>query len=108
MPNSPLVSDIAAAEPAFSRGAEPTTRLVPSADGKAIPTHASRKPVSSSVSPPSLSTWVTSSSPQAAMVSPAAITYATRNRLSSCGASMVEAAIATLSGTRARARRAAA
>ncbi|MFD9074264.1 hypothetical protein [Streptomyces lasiicapitis] len=56
MPNSMPVSDIAAAEPAFSGGAEPTPRSVPRAIIGLMPMWTSTKPVTRRGRPPELST----------------------------------------------------
>src|SRR3954464_3732472 len=70
------VSEVDAAEPAFSTGAEPTTRSVPSTTDGLMPTVAATNPIVNSITPPTLGTWVNSPSPNAAITSPNVIVYA--------------------------------
>jgi hypothetical protein len=80
IPNSPPVSCIDAAEPAFSAGAAARIMPIVSAIGSEMPNEARVSPVTNSPSPPTLSTCVWRSRPTPARASPPAQTYAARTR----------------------------
>ena len=74
MPNSPLVSEIDAAEPAFCGGAAPIMRFIVTAIGSEMPNAARTNPATRSGSPLTGSTRVCRPTPRPAMASPSAIT----------------------------------
>jgi hypothetical protein len=97
-PNSPLVSEIDAADPAFSGGAEPRIRFIVSAIAGEMPRPARVRPATTAATPPT-SARVCASSPTPATSRPAAISCAGRIRRASAGASIEPPAIAMFCGT---------